>query len=237
MLLITGGSGKLGRELRKLFPDALAPSSSELDLTSKGETSRYIKSVNPQAIIHLAALTDLKKCEENKELAYRINVSATENLVESVLTYAPLCYFVYMSSAGVFYGDRGDYTEEDIPNPKNYYSLTKLLSEFVSKRIPSHLIVRSNFMVREKWPYEKAFVDRWGTYLFAEELASALGDLFTIKMTGLVHVAGDKKLSMFELAKTTTPDVKPITLSEAGIPWLARDVSLISVRIKPYEFR
>lgn len=233
-MLITGSRGKLGQELLMLFPDALHPGSDELNVTDKNAVFAYIEKNKPDVIVHLAAATDVRKCEAGPEWAYGINVTGTEHLIEACRVHNPGCYFVYMSTACVFFGDRGEYTEEDVPHPKNFYALTKLLAEFVVKRLDNHLILRGNFVARETWPYPKAFTDRFGTYLFADDLARAIKDVLGKKLKGLVHVAGKEKLSMFELAKITTPDVAPMTMEGIDLP-LTKDMSLRSVKIAPYE--
>lgn len=235
-MLITGSSGKLGRELVKVFPRSLHPSHKELELRDKTTVFKHVKQHKPEIVIHLAAWTDVRGCEIDKPRAWENNIIATENLVEACKGYTKNCYFVYMSTACVFRGDRGDYVETDIPYPDNFYSLTKLLGEFVVKRLENHLIIRSNFVLREKWRYERAFVDRFGTYLFADDLALAIKDVVNRKLTGIVHIAGKEKLSMFELAKITTPNIKPMTLDDIDLP-LPRDMSLRSVRIDSYELR
>jgi dTDP-4-dehydrorhamnose reductase len=141
---------------------------------------------------------------------------------------------VYVSTACVFYGDRGFYAEDDIPRPKNFYGLTKLLGEYVARRIPAHLIVRTNFVPREPWPYPKAFVDRFGTYLYTDDVARAVSEVLSQQLTGLVHIAGDKRLSMLELARMTTPLIEPMSVQEVTLP-LTADVTLTSTRISPYR--
>ncbi|MBI4010621.1 MAG: sugar nucleotide-binding protein [Candidatus Aenigmarchaeota archaeon] len=234
MMLIIGSSGKLGRQLEKAFPEALAPKHEELDVKDRGEVESYIKKFRPHTIIHAAALTNVRQCEIDKKSTWDTNVVGTENLVGACASVVPNCYFVYMSTACVFYGDRGDYIETDIPNPKNFYSFTKLLGEFIVKKLSNHLIIRTNFVERGEWPYEKAFIDRFGTYLFADDLTLAIKEVIGKKLAGVVHVAGDKKFSMFELAKLTTPNVKPMTMKEADLP-LTQDMTLRSIRIKPYK--
>ena len=167
--------------------------------------------------------------------AWENNVIATENLVEACRQIGE-CYFVYMSTACVFRGDKGDYGETDVPYPDNFYSLTKLIGEFVVKRIENHLVIRANFVPREKWKYERAFIDRFGTYLFADDFALAIKDVIERKLTGTIHIAGKEKLSMFELAKITSPKIKPMTMDEIDLP-LPRDMSLRSERIRSYELR
>jgi dTDP-4-dehydrorhamnose reductase len=235
-IFITGGSGRLGTELVKVFPGSLHPSHKKLELKDKSAVFKYIAQHKPEAVIHLAAWTDVRGCEMNKLKAWENNVIATENLVEACRHYVKDCYFVHMSTACVFRGDKGDCVETDIPYPDNFYSLTKLLAEFIVKRLDNYLIIRSNFVSRERWRYERAFVDRFGTYLFADDLALAIKDGVECRLTGIVHITGKEKLSMFELARITTPNIKPMTLEDADLP-LPRDMSLRSIRIAPYELR
>jgi dTDP-4-dehydrorhamnose reductase len=238
-VFITGGTGKLGKELIKIFPNSLHPTHSELDITDKVAVHNFIKKNLPEIIIHTAAITSVRLCEEEKELAWKVNVGGTENLVETCLIYQPNCYFVYISTACVFHGDKGNYVETDLPYPKNFYSLTKLIGECVVKYsgLKKWLIVRTNFVARERWPYPKAFVDRYGTYLFSDEVALAIKSLINDNLTGIVHVCGEKKMSMYEIAKITTPEVEPMTLAEYNGPPLTVDMSLRSIRIRPFKMR
>jgi dTDP-4-dehydrorhamnose reductase len=152
------------------------------------------------------------------------------------LQFCPDSLFVYISTASVFYGDTGDYTEYDVPNPKNFYSLTKLLGEFVvsESSLANWLIIRTNPVPRRKWSYPKAFTDRFGTYLYADDVAKAVQYVVDQKMRGIVHVCGDEKLSMFELARITTPEILPTTMREYVGPPLPVDMSLRSVRIRSF---
>jgi dTDP-4-dehydrorhamnose reductase len=235
-ILITGGSGKLGTQLVRVFPEALHPTRQELDLTVRASVDKYLSKEKPDVVIHTAALTSVPFCEENRKEAYEINVTGTENLVGACLAQNAKCYFVQISTACVFHGDVGNYVETDLPYPKNYYALTKLLAEFVVKcsKLKS-LIIRTNFVAKEKWPYPKAFVDRYGTYLFAADVAAAVKSVVQQKLIGIVHVRGEERISMYELAKITTPTVKPMTLAEyKGVP-LTVDMTLSSVRLRPFK--
>jgi len=54
------------------------------------------------------------------------------------------------------------------------------------------------------------------------------------KITGIVHIVGDKKISVFELAKITTPKIKPMTIDDYSGPRLTMDMSLETIRWKKY---
>jgi dTDP-4-dehydrorhamnose reductase len=235
-VLITGGTGRLGKELVKVFSESLHPTRQQLGLELKAQVDKYISEKKPDVIIHTAAVTSVPYCEENRKEAYETNVGGTENLINVCVNHNSDCYFVLISTACVFRGDVGNYVETDLPYPKNYYALTKLLAESVVRYSGlKFLIIRTNFVAREKWPYPKAFTDRYGTYLFASDVGSAVKSVVKQKLTGIVHVRGDKRMSMFELAKITTPNIEPMTLSEYhGVP-LTVDMSLSSIRIKPFK--
>jgi dTDP-4-dehydrorhamnose reductase len=234
---ITGATGKLGRQLVEVFPDALAPARKELDITDKEAVFNFVTRNKPTIVIHCAALTGIRQCEEDKETAWRVNVGGTENLVDACEESTKNCYFAYVSTACVFCGDKGNYVETDTPYPKNFYSLTKLLGESTVKysNLKKWLIIRTNFVAREKWPYPKAFADRWGTYLFADDLAKAIKTVIGSNITGVLHICGKDKLSMLELARITTPEVEPMYMSQYNGPPLTVDMSLKSIRMKPFE--
>jgi dTDP-4-dehydrorhamnose reductase len=235
VVLITGGSGSLGAELKKQFQDCLCPLHSELDITDKKAVHEIFKKNDIELVIHAAALTKIRPCEENKQLAWNTNVNGTKNLVDAVLSTKPSIPFLYISTACVFDGHTGMYVESSIPYPENFYALTKLVGEHEVNRLPNYLIIRTNFVAKTTWPYPKAFTDRFGTYLFADDVAKGIYEVQKENMSGFVHIVGDKKISMFELAKMTTPQVQPMTIKEYSGPRLTMDMSLDTERWKKYK--
>lgn len=233
--LITGGSGALGTELKKIFPKALAPTHQELDISNKKAVRDFFQKNDIDLVIHAGALTGIRPCEENKQLAWNTNVGGTKNLVEAVLASKHPVQFIYVSTACVFDGHTGMYKESSIPYPENFYALTKLIGEHEVNRLPEYLIIRTNFVAKKKWPYPKAFADRFGTYLFADGVAQGISDVQKEKLQGFVHIVGDRKMSIFELAKLTTPDVQSMTIKEYSGPKLTMDMSLDTERWKKYK--
>lgn len=233
--MITGGTGALGTELKKLFPSSLSPTSHELDITDTKKVIDFIKNNDINTIIHTAALTKIRPCEENKPLAWKTNVEGTKNLVEAVLKSKKEIYFIYTSTACVFDGHVGMYKENSIPYPENFYALTKLIGEHEVNKLSKYLIIRTNFVAKKKWPYPKAFTDRFGTYLFSEDVAKAIKEVYDSNLQGIVHITGDKKISMFELAKITTPEIQPMTIKDYSGPRLTMDMSLDTDKWKKYS--
>lgn len=76
-----GSTGKLGKELVKVFPDSLHPTHKELDITNKKALCWFMKEKRVDVVIHCAALASVTRSEENKELAWKVNVEGTENRV------------------------------------------------------------------------------------------------------------------------------------------------------------
>lgn len=237
-MLVTGGTGRLGRELVKVYPGCLHPTREELGITDEHSVRTCVGNLRPELLIHTAALTDIRECEHDKPKAYLANVQGTRNLVRAVADMAnPFCTFAYISTASVFSCEEGNYVETDTPDPKNFYSLTKLLGEFVvsESRLTNWLVIRTNFVAREKWAYPKAFVDRYANYLFADDLAKAIKDIIDRGLRGIVHVCGDETRSMYDLAKITTSGIQPMTLKDYSGPPLPVNMSLRSIRISPFK--
>jgi dTDP-4-dehydrorhamnose reductase len=236
-ILLTGVTGELGSQLKTLFPDSISPEHKDFDICDLASVKKIFTDNEIDTIIHSAAFTSVRGCEENKSKTMEINVQGTKNLVNEFKNSNFSGRFVYVSTACIFDGHSNMYTENSIPYPENYYSLTKLLGEYVVNQLENSLIIRTNFVGRKKWPYPKAFTDRFGTYLFSDQVAQGIFDVYTADMTGIVHVVGDKKISMYELAKLTTPEVQPMTMSDYTGPRLTIDMSLDTKRWKKYTLK
>lgn len=236
-VMVTGSAGNLGKECVKAFPGSVGITHEDMELLDRGRVFEVVQEERPDLVIHCAALTGIRRCEENPDLAWKTNIEGTENLLDACRARVPDCYFVHVSTACVFDGNRGDYDETDVPYPENLYSITKLVAEAAVRRseLGKWVIVRTNFVSKAKWPHPAAFTDRFGTYLFADDVAKALRWIVKQQLTGIVHVCGRRKLSVFELAKMTSSDVQPMTMADYSGPPLTVDMSLRSVRIPAFE--
>ncbi|HVM45923.1 MAG TPA: sugar nucleotide-binding protein [Candidatus Thermoplasmatota archaeon] len=226
--LLFGGSGRLGTELRQHLKDCVAPPRAEVDVTRPETIEAALAHHRPSVVVHAAGWVDVRGCETDRPRAWRMNVEGTQNVVRA-LRDRPDTRLVYVSTACVFRGDRGDYTEDDVPYPANFYGVTKLVGEQLARTHPRTFIVRTDFVARKPWPYPGAFVDRYSTSVFAPELAEKLGELVNRGSEGLLHLCGRDKVSHYDLARIVSPDVKPISLKDVDLP-LPRDQSLRSTR-------
>jgi dTDP-4-dehydrorhamnose reductase len=233
--LITGVTGELGSKLKNVFPDSISPSHQDFDICDLTAVKNIFNNQKIDLVIHAAAFTSVRDCEENKSKTMKINVEGTQNLVNELKNSNPSGKFVYISTACVFDGHSSMSTENSIPYPENFYSLSKLQGEYVVNQLKNSLIIRTNFVGRKKWPYPKAFTDRFGTYLFSDQVSKGIFDVCNDNLTGIVHIVGDKKISMYELAKLTTPEIQPMTMNDYVGPQLTVDMSLDTNRWKQYK--
>lgn len=238
-ILITGSSGALGNSLKKVFGNAFCPSHKNMDITNANKVTKNVLSYGPDVLIHAAALVGIRECEENKEKAWLTNVEGTQNIVNALEKLRNNCYLAYMSTACVFAGEHKKfYTEDDVSSPKNYYSFTKLCGELITRQYKNTCIIRTNFVPKMPWKYPKAFVDRFGTYLFADNVAEGISEVVQKKEKGIIHIAGDKRISMHELALLAgSKNVGKMTMDNYDGPPLTVDMSISTKRWKRYKIK
>jgi hypothetical protein len=77
------------------------------------------------------------------------------------------------------------------------------------------------------WEYPKAFTDRYGTYLFAQGVAKGIRDILESETEErIIHLCGDRKISMYEYAVAGGSKVEPMTLADYKGPPLTKNMSL-----------
>ena len=226
-IIVTGGTGRLGEELKKLI-DAEFFSSDDLDIREESQVEQIFSKYKPDICYHLAAETDLTRCEEEKQHAFNINVKGTRNVVDQCIKYDT--YLVYPSTDYVFGGEKGNYSEEDYPDPVNYYALTKLLGEYEAKRVKKHLITRGTMKQRQRWRHPQAPKDMYESLLHHDQYAKLMVALVKRGSTGIYHL-GNGRYSVYEWSSRFDPNVEPTTLEEIPFP-LPKDISLDTSKLE-----
>ncbi len=234
-ILVTGGDNSLSRELEKIYEAILIPDSKELDLTNKESIKQFFSRNNFDCIIHNESLMNVRECEEDKNKAKKINVTSTKNLVDIIQEITPGIKFIHLSTPCIFDGVSGMFTETSIPHPVNYYGITRMDAENEVKKLQEFVIIRTNYVNKERWSYPKAFTDRFGTYLFPKQVAQGIFDIQQEGVRGIIHVVSDTKISMYELAKMTTPEIESMTINDYSGPPVTMDMSLESTKWKKYK--
>ena len=154
-ILITGGNGQLGSELKELahnFVDYnfLFTDVSDLDITDHKAVKIFIENNNITVIINCAAYTAVDQAESESDLADLINHLAVENFAK--IAKENNIKLIHVSTDYVFDGTKFKaYVETDITNPQSIYGQTKLDGELAIKKInPENSII-----IRTSWVYSK----------------------------------------------------------------------------------
>ena len=224
-VLMTGGEGRLGGELRAILPEIIAPTETEMDITRPEQIAAVLDAHRPTVLVHAAAYTDVAGAETARDACWAVNVAGTRNVVREAIRRD--MFLVHISTDYVFEGACGGYREEDPVGPvRNYYSLSKLAAEELARFAPEHLVIRTSFRPRQ-WPYPVAYEDVHTSQdyvdVIAPEIALAIRRRREVPFQTL-HVATERK-SVFELARRRRPDVQAGSRKQAGVD-LPEDISL-----------
>lgn len=147
-ILLTGKNGQVGFELNKKLStvwDVVAIGREDLDLESPNDISNFIDNIKPDFIVHPAAYTAVDKAESDPEMAYQINVVASQVFAKKVTELdIPIIYF---STDYVFDGLKNEpYIEEDKVNPQSVYGQTKFEGEEAIRQHKKHIILRTSWV-------------------------------------------------------------------------------------------
>ena len=219
--LLTGGSGRLGRELVRLDSSVLAPISTEFNLLDSRQMVDYLRDLDVDTIIHCAAYTNVVESEKNPDMAINTNIIGTINILN--ICKDKNIRLVYISTDYVFDGKKGDYDVDDCIGPVSNYAKTKAAAELVVRTYKKSLVIRTSFFGRD-FPYEKAFVDQYSSKDYVDLQALRVLNAYSATKYGIIHV-GTEKRSIYDIAKIRKPAVKRAYLKDSciGIP---KDTSL-----------
>lgn len=252
-ILVTGASGLLGLNLALEAADQHTVSGTvkshplktrsfrtiQTDLLGVGAIERLLERTQPDWVINCAALAIVDACEADPALARQLNVEMPRKLASSVARGG--ARLVHISTDAVFDGQRGDYTEEDQPNPLSVYAQTKLEGErAVAEANPEAIIARTNlygwslsgkrslaewFLNNLKAGIEMmGFTDVYFCPLLVNDLALILLSMLDKRLQGLYHVVSSQCLSKYDfgvaLARRFGYDEKlisPASISQSGL--------------------
>lgn len=238
-ILVTGCNGQLGKAIQKEYESEAAEliltDVADLDITDNAQVLQFVREHKPQVIMNCAAHTAVDLCEEQWDLAYRINAIGPRNLaIAATQTGAKL---MHISTDYVFSGD-GDhpYTEFDPVGPNSAYGKTKLEGErFVQQFAKNYFIIRTAWLYGDGKNFVKTMLklsetrdnvsvvkDQFGSPTSAKELAKMMHHLEPTENYGLFHGTCEGSCSwadfadeIFRLAGLPTK-VNHITTEEYG---------------------
>jgi len=221
LALITGAAGLIGTYLLKTAPrwaprwDVRGLTRGDVDLIDVERVTDIYRTLQPQVVIHCAALSRTKDCEQQPETARVVNVAATAHLA----TCAKNIPFFFLSSGEVFDGKKGWYEETDETGPINVYGKTKLEAEQTVLQNPLHTVVRIVLTAGTSRSRDRSFVEEMSSMaksggrltLFEDEyrcplpagvIARALWELLDCEQPGLYHLGGRDRLSRREIGES-----------------------------------
>ena len=182
------------------------------DLLDPSAVEEVVRSVRPGLLLHCAALVDVDKCEDDPALAYRYNAEMTQTLARVA---GPACRFVYITTDGLFAGDRAFASEDDTPAPRTVYAQSKVRGEELTRAAgPNHLIVRTNFYgwssgrkrTSAEWLIHALetkqeitlFDDFFFTPLYVVDFVERLTRLIESPARGTFHLCGGERVSKYD---------------------------------------
>jgi dTDP-4-dehydrorhamnose reductase len=217
---ITGIFGYLGRSMSNFFSSKGYKTTGSdvefVDITNRTVLLAELNLTKPKLIIHTAAMSNWRACENNPELAEKVNVEATKTIVDYCkLNSVPL---VYISTDFIFSGSKEFYNENDSPDPINVYGSTKALAEDYVRTHNQHYIIRTGTFygvsyivdrpvfahkvirrLSQKVNYSVA-TDEVSTPTLIQDIAKAVYLLSQDKLFGTYNVAGSDSISRYNYA-------------------------------------
>lgn len=228
--LIIGGSGLVGRVLITRIKDTAKVYATynfnkinldgakfyQLDVQDEKRVNELVKEIQPDTVINAAAKRNTRYCEENPDVAYKVNVVGTKNIVDACKTIN--AKLVFFSSDQVFDGTKGSYSEDDGLNPLNAYGKQKVMAEEIIKdNLDNWLILRASHIYA--WsPGSDNFIswiidelksgrevqisyDQFVTPIHVENFVDILIKLLERDRRGIYHVGEGECLTKYEFVK------------------------------------
>ncbi|MFA9189682.1 dTDP-4-dehydrorhamnose reductase [Flavobacterium magnesitis] len=237
-ILITGGNGQLGSELRVLSKvytqfEWVFTDFQELDLCDLENLENALITINPQIIINCAAHTAVDKAETETELSDVLNHRSVAVLAK--WSHANDCQFIHVSTDYVFDGTASTaLTETAQPNPINVYGVTKLAGEQIClQNNPNAIIIRTSWVYSS---FGNNFVktmsrlmqerdslnvvnDQIGSPTYAADLARAIMTILIHKnwQAGIYNFSNEGEISWYEFA-LAIQEIGGFDCAISGIP-------------------
>lgn len=194
-IVVTGKNGLLSTHLQQLDSSVVGLSKKEYDITDVSIISK-LNELNPDIIIHAAAVTDSNIVDKERVLAITTNIIGTAHISNYCLDNNKR--LVYISTDYIYEGVTGNYKETDPILPHNNYAWTKLGGECSVRLVPNHVIIRTSFG-NTRFPYENAWDNLIVSKDYVDVIAPKILQIAKSQTTGIINVGTNPK-SMFEYA-------------------------------------
>jgi dTDP-4-dehydrorhamnose reductase len=224
---VAGAGGMLGKAVYEVFSEFSTVQATDIDLNETwlqradvrdyGNIRESILQFKPDVIINLAAMTDMEVCEIQSENAWLTNALGAENvaLVAKELNVP----HIYISTAGIFGGEKEFFNDFDTPNPLSVYAKSKYAGElFVSRHLEKYFVVRAGWMMGGGATKDKKFInkifkqiiqgasvlnvvdDKLGTPTYTVDFAKGLVRLLESDLYGIYNQVCSGSCSRYDVA-------------------------------------
>ena len=236
---LAGVGGMLGEALHKVLAEkhellctdlnVNEPWLENCDFRNFSEYEASVSGFEPEILMHIGAHTSLEYCELNPDDAYRTNTLSVEHA--ATLAQAHGIPLVYISTAGIFDGEKEFYDDWDQPRPLGVYARAKYLGEvLVQTRVPKHYIFRAGWMMGGGPKKDKKFInllmkqlangvtelnvvnDKLGTPTYTVDFARNLAAMIETRYYGLYNMVCGGETGRLEVAQEL---VKLLKLQDA----------------------
>ena len=239
-ILITGGNGMLGTDLREVLKseDLILTNHESLDITDRNQVMKKIKEYKPEIVINCAAMTDVDGCESKRDSAYKLNAEGPKNLALACREIDGT--LVQISTDYVFKGNKNTpLVEDDELGPISIYGKSKLRGEEnVEDILDKYFIIRTAWLYGKNGPnfIEKMLElakthnsltvvnDQKGSPTFTKDLSKGIYELIKSNKYGIYHITNSGSTTWYEFAKLIFKKKKidinviPVTSEEFAAP-------------------
>lgn len=226
-IYMAGSGGMLGEAFFKQFKNDYEVKCTDKDVNEDWLTFLDFRDLNaykndvfnfkPDFLFHLGAYTDLEFCEKNADDTYLTNTLSVENAVYIANELdIPL---LYISTAGIFDGNKDLYDDWDQPNPLGVYARSKYMGErYVVENAKRFLVCRAGWMMGAGPKKDKKFIqklmkqikdgkkelfivdDKDGTPTYTHDFAKNVKALIEKEYWGLYNMVCGGQTSRLEVA-------------------------------------
>ena len=228
-ILVIGGSGFIGRAFLQTYAPKYKTYFTyhknefktanawgwRLSLNSEIHMCHILSELRPDIVIHAAGLTSVKKCEQDWQWTYDINVRGTHDLVN--LCRDINARIIYLSTDFVFDGNRGNYEETDDPFPQTRYGRSKLMAEEIvyGGSSSSNTVLRLSLVYGFGTPQAPGmigwlqdaliagrplhlFTDEIRTPVYIDDVLGILNEVVENTTPGIFHIGGREKINRYD---------------------------------------
>lgn len=174
-IAITGPNGLIGAKVIELLKNDfhfLPLTHDKLDITDSNAVRQTLNDLDFDLLLHLAAYTNVDKAETERDIARKINVIGTKNLLDAIIRHGKK--MIYVSTDFVFDGKNPPFDENSKPNPVGYYGKSKYDGELVLGE--KAMIVRITYPYGNSRSPKKDFVQKIRSFLEADKSLSMVTD-------------------------------------------------------------